>query len=232
MEQDANKQLSSLYEDYLKRLSNLFDLHERHDYSLPLFMEVFPEYRNVAMKLMIIGKETNGWYSTLADDEMMNVEKIVECYRKFELGKGYYHSPFWRFSKKLFLELNPSSDITGLLWTNLSKIDQNQTTPGQNAEEKNFEGYKLLEKEIEITKPNIVVFLTSWKMDYLINKVFPGAEFHKVSAPDSIYLARICHPALPSKTYRTYHPRFLNSYSSRYRIDDIIGYILKDTVPD
>lgn len=217
-----NDKLIKEYSRYLANLRDLFNPELRKQMSLPLFMHVFPEYEKLESKVMVVGKETYGWYGNLAETEKLFAEKIVENYKTFELGRTYYNSPFWRFSKKLYRSLNPDKDLNGLLWTNLSKIDQNQTTPDYEHVENNFDGYKLLEREIELTRPDAVVFLTSWNQDELITRIFPRVEFQECKNIESRYLVKLSHDKLPENTYRTYHPRFLNSLTSKYSIDEII----------
>ena len=174
---------------------------------------------------MIVGQETKGWYSTLSDPTKSPTQ-IINCYKKFELGRDYYNSPFWRFNKNLFAKLNPAKKPNGLLWTNLSKVDQNGKGVNQTVRQKNKAGYELLVKEISITKPDTVVFLTSWREDETLKATFGKTSFEKVEDIPYQYLVRLKNENLPYNTFRTYHPRFLNDSSrSKYTINEIIDKI-------
>ncbi|KAA5544048.1 hypothetical protein [Adhaeribacter rhizoryzae] len=220
--QEKNELLMAEYEIYFSELQTKFDEETKATLSLPLLMHIFPEYDNLARKVMVVGQETKGWYGALSDTTK-NPTNIIGCYKKFELGKDYYSSPFWRFGKTLFSKLNPSNNPNGLLWTNLSKVDQNGSGVNQDVRKKNKAGYDLLVKEIAITKPEIVVFLTSWREDDTLKATFGKVTFEKIEDIPYEYLVRVKNENLPHNTFRTYHPRFLNdSTRSKYTINEII----------
>lgn len=220
--QEKNDRLMAEYEDYFSELQTKFDNETKATLSLPLFMHVFPEYDNLDKKVMVVGQEIKGWCSTLSDTTK-DPTMIVECYKHFELGKDYYNSPFWRFGKTLFSKLNPNNKPSGLLWTNLSKVDQNGSGVNQSIRKKNKSGYDLLIKEITITNPEIVVFLTSWEKDETLKATFEKIAFENVEDIPSEYLVRVKSTNLPYNAFRTYHPRFLNdSTRSKYSINEII----------
>jgi hypothetical protein len=226
--QQKNELLFTEYQRYLGHLLTTFDSEIKQELSLPLFMYVYPEYDHTSKKTMVVGKETKKWYSTLADNTQ-STERIIEHYKEFELGVDYYNSPFWRFSKTLFNRLNPTNAPNGLLWTNLSKIDQNGAGVSQEVREKNKAGYELLVSEIGITAPDVIVFLTSWAEDEYLKRTFGELSFEKVEDIDFNYLVRLRNDKLPFNTFRTYHPRFLNdSTRSKYTIDEMIEKIIKN----
>jgi hypothetical protein len=56
-----------------------------------------PEYARAPVKLMIVGQETNKWYSRLHDlAQFPSATAIQNKYSEFALGVGYKNSPFWR----------------------------------------------------------------------------------------------------------------------------------------
>jgi hypothetical protein len=222
-----NQKLVVEYETYFPELLLLFNDEIKPKLSLPLLMHVYPEYDKLDKRLMVVGQETKRWFSTLSDNSE-NVQNVLKHYRNFELAKNYYSSPFWRFNKTLFKKLNPNNNPHGLLWTNLSKIDQNGKGVNDFVRKTNKAGYKLLVKEIEITKPDTVVFLTSWKEDTTLKSLFNGLNFKKVEDLPYNYLIRLESKLLPFNSFRTYHPRFLNSKRSKYSINDLIGKILSN----
>jgi hypothetical protein len=225
--QQLNTDLYKEYDRYHFELQQLFGIEEKRTLSLPLLMHVFPEYDNLNKKLLIIGQETKGWHSTLAD-QSIDLSKILNHYKEFELAKTYRYrnAPFWRFSKALFKKLNPESAPNGLLWTNLSKVDQNGAGVNHVVRKKNKAGYELLLKELEIIKPEVVVFLTSHKNDESLKQTFKGLSIQPVEGIPDPYLVRLKHDTLPINSFRTYHPRFLNDGSrSKYSIDKMIELI-------
>ena len=179
---------------------------------------------------MIVGQETKNWFDVLSNTNI-NVKDILNCYKGFELGKNYHNSPFWRFSKNLFSRINPGANFKGSLWTNLSKVDQEGTGVNQFVRSTNKMGYELLIKEIEITKPDIIIFLTSWKEDDTLKNLFNKLTLRNIEGLPYKYLIRLDSALLPVNSFRTYHPRFLNdSNRSDFSINEIINHIMNNII--
>jgi hypothetical protein len=68
MDQDLEltEALRGIYEPMFEALRK--ELPRDLGFSLPLFMAPSTEYRESKLKLLIVGKETHGWYSHLHDD--------------------------------------------------------------------------------------------------------------------------------------------------------------------
>ncbi len=131
-------------------------------------MSIFDEYHTVKQKILIVGQETNGWMEM--DFNQHSVDSLTKHYQNFGLGQNanfkgdydkrpYLISPFWNFSRSFFSKINEvDKREKGFLWTNISKFDVNTTTPDK--EQYHFESFELLRKEVQIVKPDIVLFLT------------------------------------------------------------------------
>jgi hypothetical protein len=76
----------------------------------------------------------------------------------------------------------------------------------------------LLQAEIEITKPSVVVFFTGPSYDHRLASTFPGLSFETSSRR----LSRVFHPLLPRHSYRTYHPNYLRRSKSNWTVLDEI----------
>jgi len=85
-------------------------------------------------------------------------------------------------------------------------MDYQNTTPSKDIIEKLVGGFHLLKEEIKIVKPDVVIFLTSWRYDDKIREVFKGVEFDVL---EKRKLSQLSHKDLPSLTFRTYHPNYL-----------------------
>jgi len=156
-------------------------------------------------------------------NEHHDVDALQTCYKNFDLGKNVtfgksnksrqLNSPFWNFFRTLFYNLNyedssVSRKTSGFLWTNISKFDLNGTTPSKNVQEENAAGFELLKAEIEIVKPDIVIFCTGTKYNDKIKSVFQptwnnilgGGLLTQLLTPDN---------SLPGLTFQTKHPRTL-----------------------
>lgn len=130
------------------------------------------------------------------------VETLLRQYKNFELGKGR-HSPFWQFCRKLNRKFNKSD--TAFIWNNISKVDENKATPkwdilkGSSA----TNCYPIIINEMEILKPDVVLFLIGGIPESHLNNVFKEMEL----LPLNEVVFRIKHPLLPYNSYKTQHPK-------------------------
>ncbi len=210
MVENMNEQLTPLYNEYLAFLKDL-SIELRQNMSYPLLMTVHPEYAEVPRKVLYVGKETYTWVNTLDQDQdqELSVEYLRRRYTDFAFAKNYHgrNSPFWRFVYSCHNQLNGESVPSGLLWTNISKCDSGGTTPARELQDINKPGFDLLIKEIEVVKPDVVLFLTGWSYDHHIQRIFQGIEYDTI---EDNYLYRCKHRQLPEHTFQTMHPNGLN----------------------
>lgn len=204
---DMNAQLRALYSPALDALAVL----RAHGASRPLLMEVPEAYHLAPVKLMIVGQQTLGW-----GEQCEDLDQLLALYREFDLGLECRRSPFWHAAHRLHRGLNPDGPERAFLWSNLVKVDQYGRRP-EAAMEDSVCSLGLLAGEIEITKPDVVVFFTG-AYDQRLQSTFPGVEYEQV-LPSA---ARLKHPALPVHSYRTYHPRYLQR-SGRWGVLDEIA---------
>ncbi len=224
---DLNKKLASLYQNFLVNFVKLFNDEEKKNLSLPILMQVFPDYFQAKHKILFVGKETYKWYGNMLESEKLNVEYLMNKYQKFEFARTHHgkNSPFWRFLPLLYKKLNSASPRNGFMWTNFSKVDQSKTTPTIQIQEKSIIGFQLLKEEIRILNPDIVIFLTSWKYDNMIRQVFENTDF-KIIEPR--YLSQLDHKSFPELTFRTYHPTYLNQSKQFEKVlNSIVNHCLK-----
>jgi len=225
----ASKELKPIYDAYYSYILDFLKSKNAYhrNISFPLFIEPFPEYFDSKVKLMIIGKETFSWPASVnlpvLRDGILNpniVELVLRNYSYFELGKGK-HSPFWQFCRKLNRKFNKSDK--SFIWNNISKVDENKTTPkwdilkGLSAND----SFPIIKREIAILKPRVIVFLTGSIPDSHLYNVFKGLKL--VVLNDVIF--RMVHSSLPYHSYKTQHPKSLRV---RGTFDRVIEYIYAD----
>ena len=139
-------------------------------------------------------------------------------YRWYGLGRRYpkLNSAFWRGFRALDAHVNPECDSA--LWTNLFKVNVNGSvmencTRAEIAKiQKAQRG--LLQYEIAVLKPDVVVFFTGPRYDSAIRAEIDGVAFEPIdSLPELCVplssLALLRAPGLPLKTVRSYHPEYL-----------------------
>jgi len=195
--EDRNSRLRAVYEEAFPRLHEL--TNPRPDASGPLLIEVPGEYERARVKLLCVGQQTNGWPET-----SHGIDGLLKVYREFDLGRNYTSSPFWVACHRLSRALNPDGPGFSFTWSNLIKIDQDQGRPSPEVEE-SVCSLRLLEKEISILEPQVVVFFTGPRYDDRLRATFPGIKLDVGSR----WFSALRHSALPTASFRTYHPGYL-----------------------
>jgi len=141
------------------------------------------------------------------------VDSLMQDYRNFRLGSGYAgKASYWTPVHELYRYLNPSAPPLGFVALNTSKMDAAGTMPAQAIRDA-IVRTNLLPNEIRILDPHVVVFHSGPDYDPWIRLWFPDVHFH-----GDEWLARLESMALPTASYRTYHPRYLNYQSKRAEI--------------
>ena len=177
----------------------------------PLLIDISDAYRRSMVKLMVVGQQTKGWGHP--ED---GIEGLLAEYRRFDLGKTYVRSPFWLAAHEVYESLNPAGPPRGFLWSNLIKVDVAQERPPRAIEELiSFTG--LLQHELSITQPDVVVFFTGPWYDERLRATFPGVEYERVND----FIDRLSHDELPVQTFRSYHPNYLRRSGNWHVIEQL-----------
>jgi hypothetical protein len=238
--ESLNAQLAQIYQTYTQ---SIYSKKWEDNVSAPLLMHVYDEYVTMDRKILFVGQETHSWGQM---NLKPTITDLLTTYQKFNLGKSadyrdgkplrYLRSPFWNFNRSVFSGCNSADpsvtrNTNGFLWTNISKFDCNSTTPSDDLQSRNAEGFELLKAEIAILKPDVVVFLTGSKYDERINTVFKPER--ETILPDG-YLYRLptSDGSLPPHTFQTKHPRTLlgnrrANMANRYR--EVLGKVVECT---
>ncbi|WP_422138331.1 hypothetical protein [Endozoicomonas sp. ALC020] len=216
---------NKLYDLYEKHWFELFEnLGDKNDFVNPFLIKVDPEkIKNSDLKVMIIGQETKGW-----DEENgvhKSIDKGIDLYDRFFIKEkfydGYGRSAFWkgfRFIQKEFKTAFPNKNIS-FIWNNISKIGRAGTT-GVTSRLRDIERkhFPVVQEELNIIKPDIVLFLTGPNRDGDIKFHFPDA---KIAAADSTFsvraLARVQSEYLPKISIRTYHPSYYKGFNNNLK---------------
>jgi hypothetical protein len=176
--------------------------------SNPLLMDLPDDWVNIRPKVMIIGQQTYGWGSFgegYGDDLIAG---LMLDYAEFHLGRFYRPTPFWQAAYVVHMSINSPVRPFGFAWTNLVKIDQHASRPSAEIEELVGRHFPVVPHELEIARPDIVVFFTGPYYDERLRRTFAGACLETIAA-DTPELARVKHEKLPARSFRTYHPGYL-----------------------
>lgn len=188
--------------------------------SAPLLIRVPASYESNPRKLMIVGQQTFGWGSP---EHSGTVEKLMEGYSEFDLAVSYRPSPFWTAAYELHSALNPEAPPRTFLWSNLVKVDQDRRRPDPAIEDA-VARIDLLPMEIELTRPDVVVFFTGPSYDLRLASTFAGVRFTEIA----IGITNLMHPILPANSFRTYHPGYLRRSGKWGILSELVDLARKD----
>ncbi|TPH15862.1 hypothetical protein [Litorilituus lipolyticus] len=217
-----NEQLTNLYKaHWTTLLSNAAVLNNKNSKlqpSYPLLIKVNEKYENAKIKVMVVGQETDKWHGLLVKNNL-SIDDLMNCYLRYFQNvligkhKEINRRAFWnRKNFKYFkgrLEREFGKENIGFVWSNLSKIGKNSR--GKVTEEINHletESFSVHLQEIEILKPDIIIFNTGNNRDHLLKERF---EVNLLYAGYSTSKKEIAQVLFPEQyhhiiSYRTFHP--------------------------
>ena len=172
-----------------------------------------PNYEKMKYKILIVGQENDGW--GFRDNARLSMLATLD----FLDSKDYNDiRPFFSFPYKFCKSINNLEDIkdskkTYFTWVNLREFsfDEMPKTPlGKEAQSIIDNEFNILEEEIKIINPDIVLFLTGPNYDNYIKNQLKVVEFKTVENYQIGQFARVEHEALPKNSFRIYRPEYLN----------------------
>lgn len=193
---------------------------------------VSDHYVDTRKKIMIVGQEARGHDSHGGLDcwQKWAIDYLErQVYNEHKDTIGYNRSPFWRFFNKF------KKNGYAPCWNNIDKARKYcfDDTKGwiehklscderykarELLNEKIFDGKSLLQKEIEIAKPDIVVFAIGTEDSYLcslrnafeLEKEWGEYDLSLTATSEGCCkdISNILH--LDTPAYWTYHPNYLN----------------------
>lgn len=185
----------------------------------PFLMSPGSSYCDQKIRLLVIGKESFGWYK-----EIDNPEIQMKNYENFILSSDSKGSPFWNIISKIKTLLG--NQRFSCLTTNINKFDVDKKSPkGKNLEIISGIDSMLID-EIRISKPNVCIFFTGPSLDFRIDSIFSGIEFIEIPGFKVRQLCQLKHQALPKHTFRSYHPNYLRLSKREPRFIEAIEQLL------
>lgn len=215
-----NVQSQELYELYRRHWNQLADALRplkpvELGLSNPLLIDLPHDWEDVRPKLMVVGQQTYGWGSFgegYGDDPVVG---LMLDYAEFQLGKFYRPTPFWQAAYVVHMSINLTIRPFAFAWTNLVKVDQHAGRPAAEIEELVSQHFPVVPRELEITRPDIVVFFTGPYYDERLKRTFAGVCLESIGT-DTPELERVRHETLPARSFRTYHPGYLARSADTY----------------
>lgn len=178
-------------------------------FSNPLMIRPSKSYFTAPVRLMIVGQETNSWGGSwkLDPDDLQNsYEEVCGIYEDFKCDKGLRKRPFWNAAHQIADRVVGGDRAKdSMIHGNLFPCDQDK---GQSEEVHHnmLRGFRLLPRQIEVLKPEVVVFLTGPIYDYTLRDFFGKACIKS----DDLEFERVWLPGSYGSTWaaRTYHPGY------------------------
>jgi hypothetical protein len=207
-----NQELEKLYNTHKSNLTGLFD----DEFDGPLLMYCWEEeFKASDYKILFVGKELNGWIGYFADD----IDLLRKRYEDFGLCTqegSNRNSRLWKYMYDFNSRLNPACEgKKNFMWTNVSKCC---TWKGKGLDweshQKIVANFNVLECEIKILQPDVIIFFTGPYYDDKIRiQITDDLVFRQVVEHiPSRELARLENINLPYFTYRLYHPDYMDIY--------------------
>jgi hypothetical protein len=202
-----NEMLQSFNEDDPEDLENLA--------THPLLIKTDDEYAKADLKVMFFGQETNEWNGVF--EEYADLESVLAVYEDFYLKRGYeqYGKPFWNFIRNL--KSTQSTKKIGYIWNNVLKIGKSESgTPQQGLIKYTIDYFNVIPQEIEILKPNVLLFLSGHTYDDHIRKTIGNFSIVPIEGFSTNELCILKFDNISvDLAIRTYHPGYLQRLGER-----------------
>lgn len=213
-------ELKELYKQQIPKLQKALEPYKDCNVSSPLLINPCEAYFKQNIKLMVVGQQTYGWAAG-----KIEIDDLLDEYNRFYFSEENKSSPFWRTVRKLEKEICFSDHCS--VWTNVNRVDINGKEPcGAVAciiKKIDF----MLKKEIEILKPDVIIFFCGDKFDDRILKLYP--DLYIVQITNKIkanIIASYKSKELPC-SIRVSHPASLNWKGKEY-YDSVFSEIINN----
>jgi len=239
MKKSINQKLEELYDSKWENFSNaLMDIVEDENYTVkptnPLLLihNDCDSYENAEIRIMIIGQETNGWgldtEGFFCDEKDMIIDMYKNFYSgyEFEAHRGFFKNHFNNFLK-LLKDKYPEK-TTSCFWNNVIKVGKahDKNTPPEYILEIEQKYFAVLKQEIEIIKPNVILFYTGHAYDKYVLHHFPELLKEDISGfnPSELQSFKIDNVDF---AFRTPHPQGLH-FQGKERYSMIYDKIISE----
>lgn len=233
------EQLNKVYEEFQTEAKAISQTLIKQ-LTAPILIQLPEQWEQSKKRILIVGQETMGWsydkdehpersfpdIKTFEDFLAIpeSIPAMLETYRYFEFAKvrpKNHRSPYWRAYRQIRESIGDKPDgfETHVITTNLfrmsyggkSILKKGRPVVSKDDYEKilNMSG-SLLKKELEILKPSSVIFFTGPYYNNPLYSIFKDCHTVDWHNHNSTRTSNIDHHLLPKKTFRTYHPGYLN----------------------
>lgn len=215
------------------RQTKIFTDEQADELSAPFLLNVNENYFGSDIRVMYVGKETNGWRQNYKNfSEFLNdtngVEQMLTRYKREMTEEPHWNNRFFVEYKKVRNAL--TNDKKGsIVWNNLLKMDFKQKGKGYSRNSINHSpqlreiSRRFFTKELELLKPHFIIFATSHTYDSVLKDYLPNRETIEVIEKKALWKFRNNR----SVCYRTWHPQTLN-FKADKTIPEYYQMIIED----
>jgi hypothetical protein len=215
--------LNDFYRTTLADAKPLFDDKHLQELSAPLLISISESYLCAPVRIMFVGKETNGWWDKLSayyatEDALA---PLLQRYQK-QMGKSKWSGRFFQMLSRTARELN-SAPADAIAWTNLMRTDWEQGK-GYSRNSKEFStaltkiSQEMLRFEVELLRPDVIIFACGTSYDSVIKETFPHRTNSEPIVKRALWQFNVgeilCFRAQHPQTIRKKNPVFkpVNAY--------------------
>ncbi len=220
-----NENLIKLYNEEFKDISFLKDYDKI--LSKPFLLKVHEDYIKAHKKIMVFGQETHRWHGKLIDfNKEDDIAKLMDSYEKFldkrvfSQNKSRGRSCFIHRLVKINNDIKKNLSDTQIIWNNLLKFDKNGKSSRKIKKVTDF-SIKLVKKEIDILKPDILLFQTGPYYDFIIKKLFTNIENSEVIVSRKLWKFTVDNKV----SFRINHPCATNQGGVKQYYTQVINEI-------
>jgi hypothetical protein len=219
----ANARLAERYRPHLESWRQLKKANP--GISIPMFLKTTPAYFTAKPRLIVVGQETHGWFTTCkATHEDLTVKEVMDFYPGDEMTafRQRSQSPYWRAIRKIAAGIGLDDFCHALMTSNLFPCDSDKGQAPKALLE-TMRDWRILPQELEILEPELVIFFAGPFYSYNLGCYF-GTEVLPPLSPKNRLQAYT--PQSGSwKGWVTYHPRSLQLSRASAVLDRLIGVI-------
>ena len=218
---EVNQKLLKLFESKWGVVEKVCNVVKDEELKIVLHLAcVPPNYEKMKYKILIVGQENDGW--EIEDNARLSMFATLDFLNsKDDNDRRPFFSFPYKFCKSINnLEYIKDSKKTYFTWVNLREFsfdEEPKTSLGKEAQSIIDNEFNILEEEIKIINPDIVLFLTGPDYDFDIEKQLKGVEFKTVENYNIREFARVEHEALPKNSFRIYHPNRIRFIKEGYK---------------
>ena len=176
--ESLQEKLDSFYVRTLAEAKPLFDESHLQKLSAPLLISIPEEYLSAPIRVMFVGKETNGWWGKLgAYYKAENALPALMTRYRHQMEKSKWSGRFFHMLKRTAQEL-AGAQTNAIIWTNLMRMDWEQGK-GFSRNSKDFSAaltkisQEMLRFEVDLLRPDVIIFACGSSYDSVIKATFP-----------------------------------------------------------